>query len=78
MDCSTFTCRRKPAHKIGRAVWTVDSKPFCNICFLNWLDKNEVAKQKIQRLFNDEALYDDPRRRKRIPRPVSQSATLAL
>lgn len=78
MDCSTFTCRRRPPKKIGKAVWTVDGKRFCNICFLNWLDKNEVAKQKIVRLFDDEMLYDDPRRKKRIPRAEAHIAPMTI
>lgn len=71
MTCKDFRCRKK-----RRAVWTIDGKPVCNVCFLNWLDKHEVANQKIIRLFDDEALYDDCRRRRRPASAPSASAAL--
>ncbi len=66
--CAQFKCQRLPKDSQPRAVWTIDGRPYCNTCFLNWCDTHEIGRERIVRLFNDEAsegLYDDTRKQKR-------------
>lgn len=74
--CKTFECRKRSEAQKRQAVWSIDGRPYCNVCFLNWLDKNEVGNQKIVRLYNDDALYDDCRRRRRPHPPKPSQAAL--
>jgi hypothetical protein len=52
-------------HEKRRVVWTIDKKPYCNTCYLDWMDSHEIGREKIVRLFEDDYLYEDGRRKKR-------------
>lgn len=63
MTCSGEKCPKKQG-----VAWTVDGKPFCNGCYLNWLDSGEWNRQRITRLSENEELYVDLRIQKRARR----------
>jgi hypothetical protein len=64
-QCCTFKCTRLPLHDKRKVVWTIDAKPYCNTCFLDWTDMHEIRREKIVRLFDEDYLYEDGRRKKR-------------
>jgi hypothetical protein len=77
VDCSTFSCMRRPPSQKRKSVWTIDGKPYCNICFLNWMDTHEVGRQRIVRLFDEENLYEDIRPQKRRKRSILDQSVAA-
>lgn len=64
-QCCSFKCGRLSMKDKRRVVWTIDGRPYCNTCYLNWMDSHVIRHEKIVRLFDDEYLYEDGRRRKR-------------
>ena len=67
-ECCTFKCGRLPASQKHKVVWLIDGKPYCNHCFLDHYECNEVGRERIVRLYSDEMLYEDQRRQKRTKR----------
>jgi hypothetical protein len=67
-ECCTFRCSRLTARDKRKVVWIVDGKPYCNVCFLDHMDRNELGRQRVVRLFDDESLYEDRRPKKRAKR----------
>lgn len=75
-----MTCEIKSAilcikADISLAVWTIDGVPYCNSCYLDWLDQDGWRRQQIERLFDDEECYVDMRvqrrhRKSRVPHPM--------
>lgn len=64
-QCCTFKCGRLSLNDKRRVVWTIDGKPYCNTCYLDWMDSHEIRREKIVRLFDEDYLYEDGRRKKR-------------
>ncbi len=64
-QCCTLKCSRLSLSNQRRVVWTIGGKPYCNTCFLNWMDAHELGREKIVRLFDADYLYEDGRRKKR-------------
>lgn len=71
ISCTTFTCSRITARDKRKVVWTINGKGYCNVCFLNWMDLNELGKHRIHRLFEDDSLYEDKRPQKRKRKPLT-------
>ncbi len=67
-ECCTFRCSQPAMRGKQKVVWMIDGKPYCNTCFLEFFERNEVGRQRIVRLYNDESLYEDRRPKKRAKR----------
>lgn len=65
MDCCTIPCGKMPNAQRRRVVWKIDGRYYCNSCFLDWCEANEIRREKIVRLYDNEELYEDVRRQKR-------------
>lgn len=72
MECSTIPCGKLPASQKRRVVWMIDKKPYCNSCYLDWMETHEIRREVIKRLYDNEDLYDDIRRQKRRGRKSQQ------
>lgn len=77
IDCGTFSCMRRPPSQKRKAVWTIDGKPYCNLCYLNWIETREWKREKIVRLFEEETLYEDIRPQKRRKRSLLETPSIA-
>lgn len=73
MDCCTIPCLKLPPSQKRKVVWKIGSRYYCNSCFLDWTEKNEIGREVIKRLYDDENLYDDTRRQKRRARKQQPS-----
>lgn len=72
-NCCTLKCARLSARDKRQVVWTVGEKGYCNVCFLNELEMEKFSiSDDIERLYDDDNLYQDIRtikRRKRVSQP---------
>jgi len=64
-ECCTTKCAKLPTRDKRKVVWLVDGRPYCNVCFLNWIEDSGMKNERITRLFDDENLYVDIRTQKR-------------
>lgn len=76
--CGSFSCGRLQPSKQRKVVWTINGKPYCNCCFLNWMDANEIKHERIVRLYDDDELYNDTRLQRRKPRSRPQMAEQSM
>lgn len=80
INCCSYTCGRLQPSKQRKVVWTIDRRPYCNCCFLNWMDANEIRHESIVRLYDDDKLYDDTRLQKRKSRkpPIMEQSLATM
>jgi len=65
VECCTEKCSKLPTRDKRKVVWLVDGRPYCNVCFLNWIEDSGMGNERIVRLYEDEDLYADIRTQKR-------------
>ena len=65
VECCTEKCAKLPTRDKRKVVWLVDSRPYCNVCFLNWIEEKGLKDERIDRLYESEDLYADIRTQKR-------------
>lgn len=77
--CSSLKCKKIRPSQQRRVVWTINGNPYCNVCFMDWMDANVLTNERIVRLFEDDELYNDTRiQRRRSRRPQMEHPGMAL
>jgi hypothetical protein len=81
VECCTTKCSKLPTRDKRKVVWLVDGRPYCNVCFLNWIEDSGMGNERIVRLYEDEDLYADIRtqkRRRRVHEPNPCGAPMQM
>jgi hypothetical protein len=64
-ECCSEKCAHLAKRDKRKVVWLVDGNPYCNVCFLNWIEEFGMKNERIVRLYESEDLYADIRTQKR-------------
>ena len=68
MICLGKRCKKLSGRQVmGKPVWSVDGRLFCQSCFDMWIEDNPLDEHKIIRLSDDEKDFELAGRIKRQP-----------